>query len=221
MRGSLRPRASCDESTSRTASLTRRIRAPAILEHILARNEPATDQNALGELRLDVAPELRPRVVDDRRRPAHQSGRERAPLPQVVVVGLGDRRAEATLQLGLQRDDLLALALQAPVVREVKLDLDQADEAHAGSPALGLFELALHLARFEDLEDVAFLDVLVPLERDAALITFRDLADVVLEAPQRADPAVPDHRAVAHEADAGAAADDAAGDVRAGDRADA
>src|SRR5690348_1160841 len=135
MRGSLRPSARCEDRTSRTASLTRRIRAPGILEHFLARNEDPIYENALGKLGLHIAPELGPRVVHDRRRTTHQRRRESGALPQVVMVGFRYRRAEAPLQLRLQRDDLLALALQAPVPRKVKLDLDQADEAHAGSPA--------------------------------------------------------------------------------------
>src|SRR3954447_4986472 len=128
MRGSLRPWASCEDSTSRTASFTLRIRAPAILEHILAGQEGALDESSLGELGLHVASQFHARVVNDRRGTAHQSGRQRGALPEVVMVGLGDRRAEAPLQLGLQRDDLLALALEAPVVREVKLDPEDADE---------------------------------------------------------------------------------------------
>src|SRR4051812_43183986 len=82
-------------------------------------------------------------------------------------------------------------------------------------------ELPLDLARLEDLEDVAFLHVLVALDGDAALVAFLDLADVVLEAPQRADPAGVDDASVAHQAHGGAAADRAVGDVGAGDRADA
>src|SRR3569833_687031 len=124
MRGSLRPWASCEDRTSRTASFTLRIRAPGILEHILAGKESALDESSLGKLGLNVAPQLDARVVHDRRGPANQRGRESGALPQVVMICLGDRRAEAPLQLSLQRDDLLALALQAPVVREVKLDTD-------------------------------------------------------------------------------------------------
>src|SRR3712207_7261687 len=84
-----------------------------------------------------------------------------------------------------------------------------------------LRELALDLARLVDLHDVALLDVLVVLERDAALVAGRDLAHVVLHAPQRADPAVIDHGAVAHEPHARAAGDLAVAHVGAGDGADA
>src|SRR3954468_8682417 len=72
MRGSLRPWASCEDSTSRTASLTLRIRAPGILEHILAGQEGALDESSLGKLGLHVAPQLDARVVHDRRRAPHQ-----------------------------------------------------------------------------------------------------------------------------------------------------
>src|SRR4051794_16800418 len=82
------------------------------------------------------------------------------------------------------------------------------------------FELALHLSRLEDLQHVALLDVLVALERDAALVALGDLARVLLEAPQRADPAGPDDGAVADQAHRRAAPHEAGGDVAAGDRAD-
>jgi hypothetical protein len=50
-----------------------------------------------------------------------------------VVVGLRDGGAETLLEVSLQRLDLLALALQAVVVRQVQVDLDQADEAYSSS----------------------------------------------------------------------------------------
>jgi hypothetical protein len=50
-----------------------------------------------------------------------------------VVIGLGDSRAEPLLEVRLQRLDLLALALEAGVVGEVQVDLDQADEAYSSS----------------------------------------------------------------------------------------
>src|SRR4051794_4288242 len=85
--------------------------------------------------------------------------------------------------------------------------------------SLPSFELPLNLARLEHLEHVAFLHVLIAVEHDAALEAGRPLARVLLEAPQRADPAGPDHGAVAHEPDVGAAADHAVEHVRTGDRA--
>ena len=92
--------------------------------------------------------------------------------------------AEALLQLRLQRLELLALALEAAVVREVEVRSRQRVRRGRSS------ELALDLLRLEDLEHVAFLDVGEALEHDAALEAGLDLAGVLLEAPQRADPAV-------------------------------
>jgi hypothetical protein len=85
----------------------------------------------LRELRLHVALELRRGVPDAARAASHQCNRERRALPQVVVIGLRDRGAEAALQVRLERLQFLALPLEAPVVGEVELDLDQADEAQS------------------------------------------------------------------------------------------
>ena len=72
----------------------------------------------------------------------------------------------------------------------------------------------------ERLQHVAHLDVLEPLEHDAALEPGLDLADVVLEAAQGADPPGPHDGPVADEAHLGAAGEAAVGDRAAGDRAD-
>lgn len=60
-------------------------------------------------------------------------------LPEVVMIRLGHGGAEAPLQVRLERGQLLALALQAAVVREVQMYLEEADERHAttiaGAPA--------------------------------------------------------------------------------------
>src|SRR4029079_7439988 len=72
----------------------------------------------------------------------------------------------------------------------------------------------------EELEQVAFLDVAVVLQLDAALASGGDLADVVLHPPHRLDLAGVDDDVVAQQAEARAAADDAGGDHRAGDGAD-
>src|SRR4051812_5874266 len=85
----------------------------------------------------------------------------------------------------------------------------------------GLCQRAVDLARLVDLQNVALLEVLEVAKDDAALEAGRDLAHVLVEAPQRGDLAVVDDRAVAHEPGAGAARDLAVGDVRAGDDADA
>ena len=49
------------------------------------------------------------------------------------MVGLSDGGPEALLQVRLERLHLLALALQAVVVRQVEVDLDKADEAYSSS----------------------------------------------------------------------------------------
>src|SRR4051794_32393387 len=96
------------------------------------------------------------------------------------------------------------------------MDLDQADERRGD-----LLERALDLTSLKHFEHVAVLDVPVAVEHDAALVALGHLANVVLEAAQRPDPASPHHRAVPDEANVAAAADGAARDVRAGDSADA
>src|SRR5258707_846273 len=70
----------------------------------------------------------------------------------------------------------------------------------------------------ERLDDIPDLDVVVPLEHDAALETGRDLADVVLDAPQRRDRALPDRLGAAEEPGLRAASDDPVHDHAAGDR---
>jgi hypothetical protein len=78
-----------------------------------------------------MALERRRGVVQAARLARHQRGGHRRALPQLVVVGLGDRRPEAPPKLVLERHDLLALGLEAAALREVQLDLDQADEAQS------------------------------------------------------------------------------------------
>src|ERR687887_1933081 len=78
---------------------------------------------------------------------------------------------------------------------------------------------ALDLARLEDLEDVALAEVVEALEQNPALEALGDLAHVVLEALELRDRRLVDDGAVAHDSRAGATADDVAGDVGAGDRA--
>src|SRR5262245_13956204 len=83
-----------------------------------------------------------------------------------------------------------------------------------------LLQRLLDLLGLEELEHVALLDVSVPLEHDAALLALLDLLHVVFEAPQRAEPAVPDHRALADQAHAGVAAHAALADHATGDAPD-
>src|SRR5579862_1914876 len=79
------------------------------------------------EPRLRARGELvgRARVARD------QGGRQRAALPELVMVDLRDRRAEAVCELRLRRLHVLPLALQRPCLREVQLDRDDCDEARA------------------------------------------------------------------------------------------
>src|SRR6476469_6182572 len=60
---------------------------------------------------------------------ADERAEQRGPLPLVVPLGLRDGRTEAFPDPLLQRLDQLALALQILDLTEVKVDLDQADEA--------------------------------------------------------------------------------------------
>src|SRR3954468_13218157 len=77
------------------------------------------------------------------------------------------------------------------------------------------------LADRERLEHVALLDVVVVLDRQAALESLLHLADVLLEPLQGLDDALVDDRPVPQHAHPGTALDDAARDHAAGDRADA
>src|SRR3954452_24908674 len=72
----------------------------------------------------------------------------------------------------------------------------------------------------EELEQIAFLDVVVVLQLDAALEAGGDLADVVLHAPHRFDLAGVDDDVLAQQAEACAAPDDAGSHHRARHRAD-
>src|SRR5262249_30471674 len=72
----------------------------------------------------------------------------------------------------------------------------------------------------ERLDDVARLDVAVAFEREAALVAFLHLADVVLEALERREAAFPDLDVVANQAYLRRAAHEALRDRAAGDGAD-
>ena len=206
MRGSLSPSAIRAERTSRTASLTLRMRSKATLMQVLGRYELAFHTGPVGKHPPHVAFDLGGPILEQAGVAADErSGQARA-LPEVMMVGLGDGRAEAPLKLRLDRRQLAALALEAAGLGEVQLDLEDADERRLGERLLDLLLLV-------DLDHVPLLHVGVVLEHDAALHPRGHLADVVLEAPQRSDPAVVDDRAVAHEAALRAAAHEAVGDV--------
>src|SRR5262249_10180546 len=153
--------------------------------------------------------------------------------PQVLVVDLGYRGAQPTVELGLDRGQLLALALQAAGVGEVQIDHQHRDKAavrHRRPPrtelsnrghGTGLHQLAFDLPGGVRLDHVAVLDVGEVPEHDAAVIPRGDLADVLVEPPQALDLSVVDDRTVADQTDLRAAGDRAVRDVAAGDRADA
>src|SRR6185369_9570233 len=90
-----------------------------------------------------------------------------------------------------------------------------------GAPGDRGAEPAGDLFHLVGLDVIAYLQVLVIVEADAALIPGQDLARIVLEAPQ-ADhlPGVDDH-VVAHQAGRGIAGNAAVDDEAAGNRADA
>src|SRR5262249_9178599 len=71
-----------------------------------------------------------------------EGGGERRALPELVVVDLGDRRAEPVLQLRLGGEDVLALPLQRPGLREVELDGEDRDEAGAQDGSAGVAAVA-------------------------------------------------------------------------------
>src|SRR5438067_12418068 len=113
------------ESTSFTATLTRRMRS-LIERHQIPRPRPdlpfLTVQIPLGLVEQPLGLARLARDAGD--------GEARA-LPQLVVVDLGDGRAEAVLQLRLGRPDEPTLALQRARFREMELDREDADVARA------------------------------------------------------------------------------------------
>src|SRR4051794_2120522 len=108
-------------------------KGPSLAKDLVGGEETALDPDALGKLGLDVTAELRGGVLDRCRVASHEGGREGGALPEVVMPGLRHGGPEPPLELRLQPGDLLALALEASVVGEVEVDLDQADEAHSSS----------------------------------------------------------------------------------------
>src|SRR6266511_1605679 len=148
-----------------------------------------------------------------------------------MVVDLGDRSSEPILQLGLGGLDVLPLPFQRARLGEVQLDGEDPDVArpHGAIETLGLRlrgrgrrrlveRRPLDLAGLVGLDHVAFLQVVEPLEKDAALKAFRDLTGVVLEALELSDRGLVDDGAVPDEADLGPAPDQAAGDHAARNR---
>jgi hypothetical protein len=76
-----------------------------------------------GEVALGAVEELLELTV-----PARDAGHgQRGPLPEIVVVDLGDGGAEAIPELRLGRGDVLALPLQRAGLGEMQLDREDAD----------------------------------------------------------------------------------------------
>src|SRR3954468_13939707 len=128
MRGSRRPSVIRSETTSRTASFTRRMRS-AILEKVFPGHHPAFHRCALGKHRDDVPLHSRGSITQIGNAVSDECGGQFRALPQLVMSRLGHRRSEAPVQLSLQRAQLPALALEASVVGEVEVDLEDADVA--------------------------------------------------------------------------------------------
>jgi GNAT superfamily N-acetyltransferase len=84
----------------------------------------------IGKHRVHVTFDTRTQVPQGTCITSHEGGRQRCTLPEIVMVRLGHGGAEAPLQVRLERGQLLPLALEAPVVREVQMYLQQADERH-------------------------------------------------------------------------------------------
>jgi uncharacterized protein (UPF0218 family) len=92
------------------------------LFQVLERNEPSLDTNTVRKAAEEEALDTVGDVVQIPRRSADDARRERRALPQVLVADFRDRRTEAALEGSSHRQQLLALALEAPVVREMKMD---------------------------------------------------------------------------------------------------
>src|SRR4051794_13091914 len=126
MRGALRPSAIRADNTSRRASLTLRMRSPGTLlpHYVGCGNDTASEVHGFRELRDHVTLEVVCRPLQRTQVASHERSGQRRALPQVVMIGLGDRGAKTSLQLGLQGQQLLALPLERMLLREVKMNLD-------------------------------------------------------------------------------------------------
>src|SRR5512132_2810070 len=102
-------------------------------------------------------------------------------------------------------------------LREAHAGMRRSNRSSATSIDVSL-QLSGDLSDLVRLDDVAFLDVVEVLDPDTALEPLAHLADVVLEAAERADPAVVRDDAVADDAGPRVADDRALQDVRAGDQ---
>jgi hypothetical protein len=76
---------------------------------IFERDEPSLNPYSVREPREQEALDIVCDVLQVACRPAHEPGRERRALPQVLLAHLGDRGAEAAVERGAYRQQLLAL----------------------------------------------------------------------------------------------------------------
>src|SRR5918992_400684 len=118
-----------------SASFTLRIRPVISTSGVVEGEDLALHRSQLerlaGEVALGPVEEAEELVV-----PARDAGeREARALPHVVVVDLGHRGAEAPLELRLDGEELLALALERMVLGEVELGRENADVAGAHGPS--------------------------------------------------------------------------------------
>jgi hypothetical protein len=95
----------------------------------IERHDLALDAHELpllpGEVALGAVEQLVELTV-----PAGHAGHgQHGPLPEIVVVDLGDGGAEAIPELRLGRGDVLALSLQRAGLGEMQLDREDADVA--------------------------------------------------------------------------------------------
>src|SRR5215208_7732727 len=96
MRGSRRPSAIRTETTSRTASFTRRMRS-AILEKVFPGHHPAFHRCPVGKHRHHVSLQSRGSITQIGNTGSDKCGGELGALPEVVMTRLGHCRAEASL----------------------------------------------------------------------------------------------------------------------------
>src|SRR5689334_4820424 len=80
-------------------------------------------------LHAQVALGVDERLLDARVLAAHDRHRQPRALPAVVVVDLGDGGPEAALELRLRVQEVAALTLERPAVRQVQLEAEDAHEA--------------------------------------------------------------------------------------------
>src|SRR5256885_12135232 len=89
---------------------------------VLEGHEPALHSSALGKAGEKEALDVVDRVLELAGRPGHEARRQSRPLPQVLCVDLRHACPEAARERGPHRQQLLALSLQAVVVRQMKVN---------------------------------------------------------------------------------------------------